>query len=340
MAGPRFVIAGGLRVDYLITREGEARNRMPGGNALYAAAGASYWTEGIALWARYGSSYPQRWLQELAALNLQTAGLIEIRGAHDHRTFYAYAPDGRREDTDPLRHYTRFGLTLPDELADYVDSTPQQDDPHQYEPLAPRPEDWPDLFGEVTAVHLSPLPLATHLSVPIALRTRGIAQITVDPGERYMIPQRAPYLRQILPQTDAFLPSDQEVESLLGEGTDLSEAARTLRSWGATTVVIKMGHQGVLILSPGDDKPLRLRPYHEPGDKRVIDVTGAGDAFCGGFMVGFSLSQNVILAAQMGLVSASLVVENIGALDALQVDQQLAFRRLSYIKRRAEGVEA
>lgn len=336
MADPTFVTAGGLRVDYLITREGKAHIGLPGGNALYAAAGASSWTKGVALWARYGHNYPRQWLTDFEQYGLDSQGLVSIAGDHDHRTFYAYTPDGRRDDTNPSAHFERFGLPLPAALSDYVDSTPRQSDPHEYEPLALRPDDWPDSLQQVTAVHLSPLPLATHFHVTQALRLRGNIKITVDPGERYMVPRRLPYIRQILPLIDAFLPSDQEVRSLLGAGVDLREAAKTFCSWGAPLAVIKIGEQGVLVQDREHDQSLHLRPYHAPGDARVIDVTGAGDSFCGGFMVGLAQTADPIHAAQMGLVSASLVIEGYGALYALEVDKQLAESRLQIIKNRQD----
>ena len=184
----KFVTAGGLRIDYLITSEGKAFHAQPGGNALYAAAGAAMWTDSVALWSRYGSNFPLIWLEDLADLGLDTGGLIAVPGDQDHRTFFAYLADGRRDDTNPALHYARAGLPLPDALHDYVHSTPQQDDPQIYEPLSLRPADWPPIFDKVTAVHLSPLPLATHLHIPARLRQQGVRQITVDPGATQLYP--------------------------------------------------------------------------------------------------------------------------------------------------------
>ncbi len=338
MSAPSFVTAGGLRVDYLITRDGEANTGLPGGNALYAAAGAALWSEEVALWARYGQNYPDHWLKEFKQLGLNTAGLVAVPGDHDHRTFYAYSTDGQRKDTNPAAHFARFNLPFPEALADYVHSTPHQDEAHEYEPLALRPDEWPDSFAQVTAVHLSPLPLATHLNVPVSLRQQGLKQISIDPGERYMIPERIPYIRQILPDIDVFLPSDQEVRSLLGDEADLIEAADTFITWGTPLVVIKAGAEGVWLREKNHDQPLQLRPYHAPGDPRVLDVTGAGDAFCGGFMVGLAETSDPIRAAQMGLVSASLVIECYGALNALKADKKKARQRLSVLESRGQEI--
>lgn len=328
------VCTGGLRIDYLITRDGEAHCGLPGGNALYAAAGAKLWADDVALWARYGRNFPAAWVDTLSDLGLETEGLIPLTDDQEHRTFYAYTPEGTRDDTQPDRHFARIGRQLPPDLAGYVHSTPQQDDPHSFEPLAPRPEDWPEAYGPDTAVHLAPLPLATHLNAPARLRENGVSLISVDPGERYMIPERIPYLREMLPQVDAFLPSDQEVRSLFGADVDLWAAAAQLAEWGAPIIVIKIGPHGVLLLDRVSGIRRHLPAYYPPGDPHIIDVTGAGDSFCGGFLAGLMQTGDALQAAQMGQVSASMVIEGYGALYALELDPATAAARLREIEQR------
>ncbi len=312
-----FVTAGGMRVDYLITHDGEARVALAGGNALYAAVGAALWQGPIHLWARLGSNYPQAWLSQIPTGQISGAGLVKLSSPQDHRTFFAYLPDGRRDDTNPADHFARIGQPLPSALHDYIHSTPSQDEPHHYEPLALRPEDWPTRWQAVTAVHFSPQALATHLHVPPRLRQLGVGQITLDPGERYMVPTRLTYLKQILPQVDVFLPSAMEIRSLFGEKVDLAEAAVTLTAWGAHRVVVKNGAKGVLLADGRSQTISHFPPYHAASDPRIVDVTGAGDSFCGGFMVGLAHTGDPARAVAYGLVSASLVIEGYGALYAL-----------------------
>ena len=134
-----------------------------------------------------------------------------------------------------------------------------------------------------------------------------------------MNPGRIDHIRRLLPQIDAFLPSDQEVRSLFSEDVDLAEAAEILCRWGAPLVVVKMGDQGVLVQEGSKGRLTHLPAYHQPGDPRVVDVTGAGDAFCGGFMVGLARNGDPRSAARMGAVSASAVIEGYGALYALTI---------------------
>jgi sugar/nucleoside kinase (ribokinase family) len=310
-----------MRIDYIITHDGRVHTGLLGGNALYSAVGAALWANQgdnqVGLWAKIGENFPREWLAQLADFNLETTGLIRAAGDQDHRTFFAYTPDGRRDDTNPAGHFARLGRPLPPALAGYIHSTLGQDDPDIYEPLALRPGDWPESYRGAAAVHLAPLSIRTHTQVPVVLRRQGIQIITVDPGERYMRPELIPAIRQFMPHVHAFLPSVKEIRSLFGEEIDLGEAAETLAGWGAPIVVIKHGREGVLIYERDNRRKTHLPAYHPQGDGRIVDVTGAGDAFCGGFLVGLNQSGDPVQAAQMGLVSASLVLEGYGALYAL-----------------------
>lgn len=325
---PNYVAGGGMRIDYLITQEGQVRLGLPGGNALYACAGAALWSDVVGLWARIGENYPEKWLSRLPQDRLALEGLIRVPGWHEHRTFFAYLPDGSRDDTNPGQHFARLGLPLPAELQGYIHSTPGQDRVDVYDSLALRPGDWPASYRGVSAVHLAPISIRTHLQVSAFLRRAEVDLIAVDPGERYMVPAMESEIRQLVNQVDAFLPSEQEIQSLFGADVDLWEAAERLAQWGAPVVVIKCGPRGVLIYQRKGGRRAHLPAYHDPGDSRSVDTTGAGDAFCGGFLVGLRRSDDPIQAGLYGIVSASFAIETIGVLSLFHSDPQSAQRRL------------
>lgn len=139
-------------------------------------------------------------------------------------------------------------------------------------------------------------------------------------------------LRHFLPHIDAFLPSAQEVLSLFGKEVGLWEAAEILAGWGAPVVVIKHGAQGVLIYERESGRKNHLPAFHPAGDGRIIDITGAGDAFCGGFLAGLAVGKGPVQAAEMGLVSASIVLEGYGALYALSRPEAEPERRLKQLR--------
>lgn len=323
----KYICCGGLRTDYLITAEGQAHLREMGGNALYAAVGARVWTDEVGLLARVGENYPAEWLEALRRHRLDTSGIRVVSGQQDMRTFFAYLEPGTRIDTDPVYHFARIGQPLPDELRDYIHSTPGQDDPDEYEPLAAQPDDWPASYDGARALHLSPISIRTHANLPARARQAGVTQITADPGERYMVPHLRSHIETLLKNVDVFLPSEMEVRSLMG-GVDLWDTAIRFARHGPRVVVVKAGDRGALVYERDPDRRTHIPPY----PARVIDATGAGDSFCGGFAVGLAESGDAIRAAQYGTVSASFAIEGYGALYALRFNRSEAQPRLNHLE--------
>lgn len=324
-----YVCCGCLRLDYLITPDGQPHLREMGGNALYTAVGARLWSNSLGMLARAGENYPAEWLEEFERHQLDTSGVQRIPGQHDMRTFYTYLDPHTRIDTDPAFHFARIRRPLPAELADYVHSTPGQDDPNEYEPLAVRPDDWPSAFDGARALHLAPTSIRTHTHLPARARQAGVPLVTVDPGERYMVPPLRRHVEAMLEHADAFLPSEMEVRSLLG-GMDLWKAAAEFARHGPRIVVVKVGERGALVY----ERDARRRTQVPAYPARVADVTGAGDSFCGGFLVGLAETGDAIRAAMYGAVSASFVIEGYGALYAAYHSREEAEERLL----RLEGV--
>jgi ribokinase len=327
----QYFTSGGMRIDYVITADRQVHLREMGGNAIYSAVGARIWGARVGILSRVGGNYPQDWLAQLEQAGICTEGIRQVPGWQDMRTFYRYLDLETRDDTEPARHFAELGLPLPDDLIGYVHSTPGQDS-QEFIPLSPRPEDLPSSYLRVKAAHLSPMELPAHGALCATLASRGI-RLSLDPGERYMKPSLMEQVFSFLRCVDAFLPSEQEVQSMLGAG-DPWQAALRFAEAGPQVIVVKAGRQGSLVY----DAQARRR-WHVPAyPTEVVDVTGAGDAYCGGFMVGWQETGDSLLAACYGAVSASFVLQGFGALYALRFSRAQAERRLSELRRQVRLV--
>jgi len=322
-----------MRIDTVITAEGTARINEMGGNAVFSAGGARLWRDDVAILGRIGANFPQEWLHDLARRGFDVRGIRNIGGIQDHRTFYAYVDRDTRVDTDPAVHFARIGAPLPPELLDYTSSTRGQDDLTAYEPLTVTPTDLDALpSGTLDALHIAPSSILTQRNLPPAARARGAACVSVDPSERLVKPQMQPQLEEVLARIDVFLPSDMEVASFFRDDVamahDPAAAARWFAARGPRVVVIKRGSRGAYVYAREHD-----RAWHVPAlAVAVVDVTGAGDSFCGGFMARFSQTDDPLDAAICGAATASFTIEDYGAARLLTATRSDAVDRAAEIR--------
>lgn len=135
-------------------------------------------------------------------------------------------------------------------------------------------------------------------------------------------------MRQMIPYADVMKISDTEMELLTDESTK-EAAAKCLVDQGVQIVLITLGKEGAYLYTKEGGQMI-------PGYlSQVVDTTGAGDAFLGGFL--HSLSQNKTLLSQLslkGLAShvrlanalASLCVEKEGAIPAMPSKEEVCTR--------------
>ncbi len=328
-APPKFIFLGGLREDYCITHDGRTIDGALGGNAIYAAVGARLWTDSVGLLGRVGSNFPSQWLEAIAGAGVDLCGIRTLPEALDIRTFYAYLSPDERTDTQPALHYQRVGQALPKALTDYVSSTRGQDQREKYSPAAVRPDDIPERYFKALGLHLSPADYLSHSAVSFKFQDQSSALVTLDPSERYMTPTFRDDLPRLLHGLDAFLPSEREARSFFpSSGIDYWDQADAFASMGPKVVVLKLGAAGQILYDRENNMRWRIPAY----PAKVRDVTGAGDAYCGGFLVGLANTGDAIEAALYGTISASLVIEGSGALFALQAAPGLAQARLEALR--------
>ena len=320
-------VCGGLRIDYVISAEGEVRLNQIGGNAIYAAVGARVWTDSVQLLAKAGENYPQAWLDELAGRGILSTHVRWVPGWQEMRTFYAYVDQKTRVDHDPEFHFARVGQPLPAELEGYTFSLTETNDPDS--PLLLREADVPQVAAD--AVHIAPLALGSHLDLVQGFRRQRVEQITVDPGEYELTPETAPVIKSYCAMIDAFLPSELEMGLLL-DTADVYEAAEIFASWGSPLVVIKRGPDGCLLYERDARRFTAIPAY----PVQVVDVTGAGDSFGGAFTVGMKQTADPVRSVLMGTVAASFCLQGYGALYSLDAPRDEAEQRLNEL---AEGVK-
>ncbi|MGH7135923.1 MAG: carbohydrate kinase family protein [Pirellulales bacterium] len=124
-----------------------------------------------------------------------------------------------------------------------------------------------------------------------------------------------PHLEPLLPETDIFLPNNDEGELLTGE-TDPRRQAERFRSAGARTVVITCGGRGTVLAS----EDVRLVAGAYPTD--YIGATGAGDAFDAGYIAGLLQGGDPRRCLEWGSALGASCVRSISATESVFDRQQ------------------
>lgn len=168
----------------------------------------------------------------------------------------------------------------------------------------------------------------TQLEQPMAAALRGL-QIARAGGARTILnPAPAAVLPEgMLALCDFVTPNESETEALTGlPVTSVAEAetaARALRALGAGAAVITLGEQGVLYHDGA-------RSVHVPaiGAGQVVETTGAGDAFNGGFAVALAEGRDPVAAVRFGCATAGISVTRPGTAPSMparaEIDALLA----------------
>jgi len=288
------VCLGNLVVDDVVFPDGTTRMGEPGGAMLYAALGAALWETTVAVVAPLGDDYPARALHALEHRGVDLAGLRPL-GRPGLRTWLLYEPEARR-----IVH--RLGA------ANHVEASPA-------------PGDVAERYAGARAFHLSPAPLVCQAPLLAALAPRPGVLLAVDPHD----PVREDDLerwRAALAHADVFFGSDEEL-LLDGVASDPRGALARLAGGRLRYALLKRGAAGGLLLD------LMTRESHAwaPRVTEVVDPTGAGDAFAGGFLAGLLAGEGAPGALERGVVSASFALEAWGAAGLIAATPADARRR-------------
>jgi sugar/nucleoside kinase (ribokinase family) len=319
------VCCGSLTLDNVRTGEGQLLPQSCGGNVVYSALAARLWHDRVGMVSRRGSNYPEGFLAALEARGLDLGGIVRQPEPHGMNVAFCYGADGSRVRAFPPEV---LAAIPPAERERFIDYTTLGIE-HRYSvwrDFAPDgseiPEPW---LTALAGVHCAAMPIERHRS--IANRVRSTA------GDAVWLQVDSPWYDErdltldhacpLFTTIDALLPSEDDARRAAA-GSIENGVADALAA-GARLLVLKRGGAGCTIFSRNGSRPVSIPPL--PCD--VVDLTGAGDAFCGGFLAGMFLTGDVVSAAAYGTVSASFAIEGPGVSRLLSASAVEASHRLS-----------
>jgi ribokinase len=164
----------------------------------------------------------------------------------------------------------------------------------------------------------TPVPLALHA---LQLARRHKVTTILNPAPAILIPD------EIYPLVDFLTPNETEATTLSGiavtDANSAETAATHLLKKGVGAVLITLGAKGAFYK---DHYQAQLIPSFDAGP--VVDTTGAGDAFNGGFACALAEGKSPLDAARFGCATGALSVTRVGTAPAMpdraEIDHLLA----------------
>lgn len=278
---PAQVLAiGSVALDSVETPHGSVE-RVIGGSAVFFCAAASLLT-GVRLVGVVGDDYPLGELAFLEARGVDLGGLVQLSG----ESFY-WA--GRYHDGFRTRE------TLATRLGVFTAFDPQVPAGWRHSRLV--------FLGNIDPV----------LQLRVLEQVRSPRLVAADTMNFWIDGAREAFLN-VLARLDVLFVNDEEAKQLAGEA-DLGRAAGWIRDRGPGMVVVKRGEDGAVLFGPGWALDCPGHPV-----ARVVDPTGAGDAFAGGFL-GFLASRGSWKREDMAGAVAHGAATGSYAVEAFSVDR-------------------
>ena len=151
-------------------------------------------------------------------------------------------------------------------------------------------------------VHISPIPPARVERIVNAIREASPeTKISVNAWTGYITGRKnRRILKELASKVDFFIMSDSEAK-LLTEADSLSIALRLIK---AKMLVVTLGEFGAIVNS--EDNEVSMVPALRFPVEKIVDTTGAGDAWCGAFLAAYSLTEDLVRAVTAASVISSI----------------------------------
>lgn len=164
----------------------------------------------------------------------------------------------------------------------------------------------------------------TQLELPIPPTIRGI-EIAHEAGVPVILnPAPAlPLPKEIFRKVDYLTPNESEALGLIGEKSmtefeDVEKLADRLIALGVPNVVLTLGEKGAFVKGPS---VCRHIPAFQCG--RVVETTGAGDAFAGGLAVALAEKKSIEAATVYGCAVAGISVTRPGTAPSMPTREEV-----------------
>jgi len=284
----KILILGSIGLDTIQTKYGKKENLL-GGSATYATIAAGIHGSVIPL-GIVGDDFPKEGYDIFSKYSININN-IETKTGSTFRWGGKYHDNG--DDRDTL--FTELGVF------------------ENFDPVISESD------SNVSYLFLANIHPALQMSV---LKQCTKTPIVITDTMNLWIDTTSDELTSLINKTNILLINESEIIELT-KSADIKTAAHKVLSMGPEKIIIKLGSKGAKCFSNSNEE-ISIGVY--PVSK-VVDPTGAGDVFGGGFVSGIADGLSVYDSMRRGTALASFCIENFGVTRLLNVaSDELEYR--------------
>lgn len=287
-----FLILGSIALDTIETKFGKKENLL-GGSATYATIGAGLYGNPIPI-GIVGDDFPKKG-HEIFNNFSSNVDNIENKPGKTFSWGGKYHENG--DDRDTL--FTDLGVF------------------ESFKPVV-SPQNQNVLWVFLANIHPS-------LQLSVLSQCKNNPRVITDTMNLWIdtTPQE---LEKIINKTDILLINESEL-SLITNNKNILDSSKQILSMGPDKVVVKLGSKGARCISKSEDISVGVYPV-----KNVVDPTGAGDVFGGGFVSGLIDDLSISDSMLRGSALASFCIEEFGVDKLININKSEVDKRIRFIR--------
>jgi len=253
-----------------------------GGSVAYASFSARRLEATVSIVSKIGGDFPDAYLWRLEQEGIDLSGVVRVEDAQTTRFELKYS-------NDLSKRRLRLESKAPSIT---VDNLPES----------------------LKAKTILVAPIAGEISYEVVKKLRSCARwLCLDPqglvrsfSEKGNVIRGSITEKGMLELVDIYKSSLDEIKAATGM-SKLESAIKAVHDYGVETVIVTLGMKGVVLSV--EETAYKIPAYES---KKVVDPTGAGDAFVGGFLAEYIRGESLLWCACVGSATASFAVESAG----------------------------
>lgn len=250
-----------------------------GGSVAYVSFAARRLDARVAAVSKVGDDFPVAYLWWLRQEGVDLSTVVKVENVKTTRFELKY-------DNELSNRTLRLSSKAPAITTDDVPGSLKAKVIH----LAP-------IAGEITYEVAEKL---KHQTEALSIDPQGLVRIFDENGN---VSLNTLTDKRILELVNIYKSSQAEIKAITNQ-QNLNSAIKAIHDYGVETVIVTLGMNGAVLSVENDACNIPACRT-----EKVVDPTGAGDAFIGGFLAEYVNDENLLRCACVGAAVASLVVE-------------------------------